>query len=377
MEAPMKEGRGALDVSVSERDDRLAIHIRGALEAADVADAKRVVARLPALEGRNIEVSLDPQPLKTRGMVVLERICRLVEEAGAEVTVRPANEAMKLALSAHAGPKERPKAPPAEDFIDRVARFKAGFTDSVLRYMLLFRQTLAFTFGGIFRRKRFDWNDFFLALIKWGVGAVPLVVLISGLVGAILALQAGPFFERYGQENLVAQLVALSMLRDVGPLLTAILVAGRSGSSLAAEIGTMKVSEEVDALIVMGTQPVRVLVAPRFLGLICALPCLVMLSDLVGILGGMVVSALALDIPTSIYYEQTLKGLEMKDVVGGLVKATSYAIVIVTIAAHQGFVTTGGAMGVGRNTTRSVVLSILWIIVMDALITWVIYMMKL
>ena len=107
----MKEGRGALDVSVSERDDHLAVHIGGALEAADVADAKRVVARLPTLEGRTLEVSLDPQPLKTRGMVVLERICKLVEEAGAEVTVRPADEAMKAALSAHAAPKERPKPP--------------------------------------------------------------------------------------------------------------------------------------------------------------------------------------------------------------------------------------------------------------------------
>ena len=219
--------------------------------------------------------------------------------------------------------KERPRSP-ARRRLHRPGRAlqDAGSPTRRSATSLLFRQTLAFTFGGVFRRQRFDFDDFFLALIKWGVGAVPLVMLISGLVGAILALQAGPFFERYGQENLVAQLVALSMLRDVGPLLTAILVAGRSGSSLAAEIGTMKVSEEVDALVVMGAQPVRVLVAPRFLGLICALPCLVILADLVGILGGMVVAASRSTIPASIYYDQTLKGLEMKDVVGGLVKAT-------------------------------------------------------
>jgi phospholipid/cholesterol/gamma-HCH transport system permease protein len=377
MEAAMKRDSGTLDVSVSDQKDRLDVRLKGSLESSDLEDARRVIKRLPPLKGRTVELSLDPQPLKTRGTVVLDRICRLVEDAGGKVVVNPADGEMKSALASYAAPKERPKPLPQEDFIDRVARFEAATGESVIRYLLLFRQTLGFTFGGIFRRNRFDFDDFLLALIKWGVGAVPLVILISGLVGAILALQAGPFFERYGQENLVAQLVALSMLRDVGPLLTAILVAGRSGSSLAAEIGTMKVAEEIDAITVMGAQPVRVLVAPRFLGLVCALPCLVILSDLVGILGGMIVSRIALEIPTAIYYDQTLKGLEMKDVVGGLVKALAYAIVIVTISGHQGFVTTGGATGVGRNTTRSVVLSILWIIVMDALITWVIYMMRL
>lgn len=376
MEA-VKAAQGALDVAVSEKKDRLVVHIKGSLEGSDLADARRVVQRLPRLEGRKVELTLEPQPLRTRGAVILDRICKLLEQAGAQAVVRPPDERMQATLASHAVPKDQPNPTPAASFLERVAALKRGVVESTIRYLLLFKQTLTFTFGGVFRRGQFKFDDFYLSLVNAGIGAVPLVVLIAGLIGAILALQAGPFFERYGQEDLIAQLVATSMLREIGPLLTAILVAGRSGSSLAAEIGTMKVSEEVDALVVMGSQPVRVLVAPRFLGLLCALPCLVILADLVGIAGGMVVGKLALEIPASIYYDQTLKGLEMKDVVGGLVKAFAYAIVIVTISAHQGFITSGGASGVGRHTTRSVVLSILWIIMVDALITWVIYEMDL
>jgi phospholipid/cholesterol/gamma-HCH transport system permease protein len=373
----VKEARGALDVAVSEKKDRLVVHLKGSLEGSDLEDAHRVVERLPSLQGRRVELTVDPQPLKTRGAVVLDRICKLVEEAGAEAEVTPADEPMAAALASHAVPKKPPRREPEAGFLERVVRFQHGLADSVLRYLVLFRQTLAYTFGGLFKRGHFKFDDFWFALVKSGLGATPLVVLIAGLIGATLALQAGPFFERYGQENLIAQLVATSILRAIGPLLTAILVAGRSGSSLAAEIGTMKVSEEVDALVVMGSQPVRVLVVPRFLGLVCALPCLVILADVVGIAGGMVVGRLALGIPATIYWDETLKGLEMKDVVGGLVKALVYAIVIATISGHQGFATSGGAAGVGRNTTRSVVLSIVWIIIMDAFITWVIYEMEL
>jgi phospholipid/cholesterol/gamma-HCH transport system permease protein len=377
MEAAVKDHAEGLDVAVSEKTDRIVVHLAGRLEESDLADAHRVVARLPQVTGRRIEVTLDPQPLKSRGAVILERICRLMESRGAEVVVLPADERMQAALAAHAAPRDRPPKAGDEGLLARAARFQAAVATSTIRYLNLFQDSLATTVRGIFRRRRFDFDDFLLSIVRQGLGAIPLVMLIAGLIGAILALQAGPFFERYGQEHLIAQLVAMSMLREIGPLLTAILVAGRSGSSLAAEIGTMKVSEEVDALVVMGAEPVRVLVAPRLLGLVCALPCLVTIADVVGVLGGMVVGALALGIPVGIWYDQTLKGLEMKDVVGGLVKSVAYAIAIVTISGHQGFMTTGGATGVGRNTTRSVVLSILWIIILDAFITWVIYEMNL
>lgn len=377
MEAAVKEHHEGLDAVVSEREGRIVVHVAGRLEESDLADARRVVDRLPKLAGRKIEITLDPQPLKTRGSVILEKICRRMEELGAQVAVVPPDERMQSALAAHAVPRDQRGRRPPDDFLGRVARLRSGVSDSTVRYLNLFQDALATTAKGLFRRRRFNYDDFLLAMIRQGLGAVPLVVVSAALIGASLALQAGPFFERYGQEALVAQLVATSMLREIGPLLTAILVAGRSGSSLAAEIGTMKVSEEIDAIVVMGAEPVRVLVAPRLLGLVCSLPCLVTIADIVGVLGGLLVGTLALGIPVAIYYDQTLKGLELKDVIGGLVKSLAYAVAIVTISSHQGFMTKGGASGVGRNTTRSVVLSILWMIAIDAFINWVIYEMNL
>jgi phospholipid/cholesterol/gamma-HCH transport system permease protein len=372
MEAAVREPEPPLDVTVSEDAGRMLVRLRGSLEEADFEDARRAFRRLPPVAGKQVSVAIEPQPVRTRASVVLDRFCRMLEAAGATVAVQADPEAGR-ALAAYAEVRANGAARKSEPFLDRVARFRTGLMDSSARYLTIFRQTVATTASGVLRKSRFSYDDFFLSLKQWGLGAVPLVVLMALLIGAILALQAGPFFERYGQQDLVARLVAVSILREIGPLLTAILIAGRSGSSLAAEIGTMKVSEEVDALEVMGLQPVRILVAPRFLGLLCALPCLVILADIVGILGGLIVGKFALDISTRVYLDHTRQAVELKDVVGGLIKALAYAIVIVTIAAHQGFATRGGASGVGRNTTRTVVLCITWCIVVDMFFTWLLY----
>lgn len=365
-----------LDVTVSERGDRLRVRLSGALDAADLADARHAFARLPALRARAVDLEVGDEHISTRGSVVLDHFCKMIEDAGGRVALS-VSSATAATLRAVALPGDPQPAPETPDLLERTARFQKGLKRALIEYLTIFRQTLATTVSGLSGRSRFSWDDFFLALMQTGVRALPLIALISTLIGAILALQAGPFFARFGQEMLVAQLVALSVLREIGPLLTAILVAGRSGSSLAAEIGTMKVSEEIDAIEVMGSSPVRVLIAPRFLGLLCALPCLVFVADVLGIAGGLLVGKLALDIPSMVYLDETRKAVKLEDLVGGLVKAIAYAVVIVTIAAHQGFATKGGAAGVGRHTTRSVVSCILWIIVVDAFFTWILYIMDL
>jgi phospholipid/cholesterol/gamma-HCH transport system permease protein len=209
-----------------------------------------------------------------------------------------------------------------------------------------------------------------------GAGAVPLVALITFLIGAILALQAGLLMRIYGQELRIADLVGLSMAKEIGPLLVAILVAGRSGSSLTAEIGTMMVSEEVDALRVMGIEPVEYLVAPRMRALALALPLLTMLGDVIGITGGMIVANVAFSVSEQAFLDQVLFQVNTGHVLGGLLKAFAFSLVIVTVAAHQGFATGGGASGVGRRTTRSVVQSILWVILVDAFFTAVLSAME-
>ena len=202
-----------------------------------------------------------------------------------------------------------------------------------------------------------------------GANSESRMFVLFALIGAVLSWQSAPMFEQYGQGILVAQLIAMSMLREIGPLLTAILVAGRSGSALAAELGTMKVSEELDAMEVMGSDPIRVIVAPRLLAFMVALPILVTIADIIGIAGGGLAAVTALDLRWDNYLAETQKAIELRHVVVGLVKSILFGFVICTVSAREGFLTSGGPTGVGRSTTRSVVFSIIWIIVVDAVFT--------
>jgi phospholipid/cholesterol/gamma-HCH transport system permease protein len=210
-------------------------------------------------------------------------------------------------------------------------------------------------------------------MVKTGYDSVPIVAVISFFVGIILALQAAYQLKRFGALIYVADLVGVSITRELGPILTAIIVAGRSGSAFAAEIGSMKAAEEVDALVSMGINPVRFLVTPKLIALMIMLPCLTLFSDFIGILGGLILSEAALDISPSSYFQQTMSSLLVKDVVTGLVKAWAFGVVITIVGAYQGFKVEGGAEEVGRRTTASVVASIFLVIVFDLFFTTLFY----
>lgn len=202
-----------------------------------------------------------------------------------------------------------------------------------------------------------------------GSTAVPIVALISLMMGAILAFQSAYQLKKLGAETLVANLVAVALTRELGPVITAIVVAGRSGSAIAAEIASMKVQEEIDALRVMGINPLAFLVAPRLLALLIVLPLLTAMADLVGILGGMLCASVTLDIPVHQYLSNCQEAVVMRDFVTGLVKAVVFAGLIATVGAFCGLEVEGGAEGVGKATTRSVVLSIFLVIVADLVFT--------
>jgi phospholipid/cholesterol/gamma-HCH transport system permease protein len=202
-----------------------------------------------------------------------------------------------------------------------------------------------------------------------GADAVPIVVLINFLVGFVMAFQGAVQLKQFGANLFVADLVGLSTTRELGPLMTAIIVAGRSGASIAAELGTMKVSEELDALRTLGFGPVRYLVLPRAAALLVALPILTLLADLVAILGGAVVGAVTLDLPLSAYLIETQKAVSLWSVGQGLVKSEVFALAIALIACQQGFATSGGAEGVGKRTTSSVVTILFTLILVDAAFT--------
>lgn len=210
-------------------------------------------------------------------------------------------------------------------------------------------------------------------MVKVGYNAVPIVSVIALFIGIILALQAAYQLKRVGAMIYVANLVGVSLTRELAPILTAIIVAGRSGSAFAAEIGSMKAAEEVDALVTMGINPIRYLVVPKLVAMIVMLPVLTLFADFIGILGGFLLAITQLEIHPYSYYQQTINALVIKDIVTGLIKALAFGIVITIVGAYQGFKVVGGAEEVGRRTTASVVTSIFLVIVFDLFFTTLFY----
>ncbi len=210
-------------------------------------------------------------------------------------------------------------------------------------------------------------------MAKIGVASFPLVFLTALFTGIVLALQSAYQLQKMSAETYVGSLVALSMTRELGPVLTALVIAGRVGAAITAEIGTMKVTEQIDALRTLGTDPIRYLAVPRLVALGIMLPVLVMYADIIGILGGYIVGVYKLGISHSMHMNMTWDPLRLKDVFTGLFKAWVFAMVIATIACHEGFETAGGAEGVGRSTTLSVVISFILIITSDCFFTALFY----
>jgi phospholipid/cholesterol/gamma-HCH transport system permease protein len=205
--------------------------------------------------------------------------------------------------------------------------------------------------------------------VEFGVNSLPIVGLICFLVGVIMAMQSAYTLEKWGASILIANLVGISALRELAPLMTAVLITGRSGSAITAEIGTMKVSEEIDALTVMGLNPTKYLVAPKFLAMLFAVPCVTILAMCIMIIGGFLTSVFLVGVDARAYFDQTALALEMKDFLSGVIKSIFFGIVICWVGVYRGFQVEGGAEGVGKMTTSSVVTSIFLIIVVDLLWT--------
>lgn len=216
------------------------------------------------------------------------------------------------------------------------------------------------------RPRSIRWGDLLLAAERTGADAVPIVALICGLVGLVLAFQSAMAMRPYGAEIYVANLVTISMLRELGPLMTAIILSGRSGAAYAAEIGTMKVNDEVSALTTMGLNPVPFLTVPRVLGMVFTIPFLTMLGNVLGILGGAAMF-LTLDYPISVYFKQVLSSAEPRHVLSGLVKSVFFGLTIAGVGCMRGLETDRGSSAVGLSATRAVVTSILLIVILDAI----------
>lgn len=243
----------------------------------------------------------------------------------------------------------------------------------LLEYANLSLRALASIFAPVFGQRGWRLSSLFDQMVGIGVASMPTVALANFLLGTVLAIQGASQFQKLGATDLVANLVAFSMLREIGPLITAVIVIGRSGSAITAELGTMKVAEEIEALNVMGIDPVRFLVVPRLLAMILMMPVLTVLGEGIGLFAGWLVGVMSLHLNPIFYVTNSIAAVEQKDLFTGLLKALCFGGVVGTVCCFYGMQVEGGAEGVGKATTRSVVTSLTSMLAMDALLTTLIY----
>ena len=211
----------------------------------------------------------------------------------------------------------------------------------------------------------FEIRNIMRQMLEVGVNSLPVVLITAVFTGMVLALQSYTGFKRFGAERLVGSVVALSMTRELGPVLTALIVTGRAGAAMAAELGTMRVTEQIDALETLATNPVKYLIVPRFLSGMIMLPALTVVTDIVGILGGYFVTVVLLGASAKSYLRTTWTYLQMEDIYIGLIKACFFGAAFTLISCYKGFYTEGGAEGVGKATTGAVVISSMIILISD------------
>ena len=240
----------------------------------------------------------------------------------------------------------------------------------------LFLETLYWIFAGPFRGKPVDLKALFQQMVFMGYDSVKIVFFVTFFTGIVLAMQSAHQLSKMGGTIYVASLVTVSLCRELGPVLTALVLAGRIGASIAAEIGSMKVNEQIEALDTMGINPVRYLVVPKFLALLFMLPVLTILGNVSGMLGGYVIGVYNLNINAGLYVQTAFKFLTIKDIYTGLSKSLIFAVIITMVGVYQGLKTSGGAVGVGRATTISVVVSFIMIILADCVMTGIYFFVK-
>jgi len=238
--------------------------------------------------------------------------------------------------------------------------FLKGPILTVQNFFLLSGRALS----NIFRSPHYA-DDIALQMDIIGVGSMPLILLVGLFTGAVITLQMSRALNQYGASGQVGNIVAITLVRELGPVLTAILVAGRNASGMASELGSMKVTEQIDAMRALGTDPAKKLVTPRLIATAVMLPLLTIISDFMGLVGGYIVGCVMLSLTTGTqFWSSAYQALDYSDIAQGLIKPFVFALVIALVGCHYGMQTTGGTQGVGRATTQAVVVSSVWVIVL-------------
>lgn len=355
-----------------EKGGEVTISICGRLALENLKDAMEEMELLwRDIPGSGVTVDLRGLDyLDSAGALLLEQLQQEAQARSIPVRLINLNERARgimglLDRAALKAPTLKPS-DAKEGFFEYVGGAAARLVKDVYEVLAFVGELLTALGHAVLHPRSVRWREVRFYMERVGVDGFPIVALISFLLGLIMAFMSSLQLKQFGANVYVASLVGIAMVRELGPIMTAILVAGRSGSAFAAEIGTMEVNEEVDALTVMGFHPTSFLAVPKVLASLMVLPILTIFSDLFGIVGGLIVGVTGLDLTVYMYVQQTMKTMTIFDIVSGLVKSMAFAMLIAGIGCQRGFQVRGGAQAVGSATTSAVVSALFLIIVADS-----------
>ncbi len=359
-------------LSINATPETLSLGLYGVLDLRTTPEVLERLSRVPMPVPKLIRADLSGiTRMDDCGALVILRIRELAEKNGCAVEMTGIPDHVQelltfLRLDTPPAPSGAKRTKP--DIMTRFGVKTINVVDQASSHVS-FVGEVGVTLASLLRHPgRLRLGDTVTYMQQVGVDALPIVGLISFLLGLIMAFMSAVQLQQFGANIYVASLVALAMVRELGPIMTAILVAGRSGSAFAAEIGTMKVSEEVDALVTMGFRPAMFLVAPKIIASILVVPLLAMYSNLFAIAGGLLIGVTTLDLTVNAYMAQTMSTLSIFDVNWGLFKSAIFAVLIATVGCFKGYQVRGGAASVGQATTSAVVTGIFLVILVDSIL---------
>jgi phospholipid/cholesterol/gamma-HCH transport system permease protein len=367
-----------------------------ALAITDTADGRRILALTGRLDAKTLpelwekarraadEAATRPVVVDAAGIEYCDgagvalfiELLRHRHDGGVQVSnLKPAFAALLKQFDPKVLEHDLDPEPPRRPAIDEIGFAAYGLWRDIRTQVEFIGELVAALAYAARYPKSVRWRDVWRICEQVGVDALPIVALISVLLGMILAFQSAVPMKRFGAEIFVADLIGLSMLRELGPLMTAILLAGRSGAAFAAEIGTMRVNQEIDALTTMGLSPVRFLVTPRIIAAVLMTPLLTLFSDLVGMVGG-AVTMTSFSIPVVTFLKEVDAAVSLTDFLAGFVKSFVFAVLVAGIGCMRGLQTRAGASAVGDSATRAVVTGIIMLVIVDGIFAVVYYLLN-
>jgi len=358
------------EANLEKTNEGVILHCAGSWTLQGIAPLEQQLEKFPRSEaGPLIVDGAAISALDTAGAWLLCRTMRQLTRNGYTIELqglRPEHDALLRLIQKHSGEEDAPGTA-RFGMLERVGRLVWSHLQQFQGLLSFLGESAIAMSGSLLKPSRIRWRAILYNLQLAGFNALPIVGLLSFLIGVVVSYQGATQLARYGANIFVADLVGLSILREMAPLLTAIIVAGRSGSAYAAQIGTMKVTEEIDALQTIGVPPMDLLVLPKILALAVALPLLTVYADILGVLGGMVMAKSQLGVSYSDFLDRFDDAVKTSSYLVGIGKAPVFAVIIALVGCFQGFRASGSADSVGRQTTISVVQAIFLVIIFDAL----------